>query len=82
MGSKRNKQITCLQFHYDVFKHRAWRGTECERKEEKERKEKEKKEGGREGKRKRKKKTSSKAATEKDLNKKEHFDLLLFKTFQ
>ena len=38
------------------------------------------KEGGR-GKGK-EKKTPSKASTEKDLNKKEHFDLLLFKTFQ
>lgn len=54
-----------------------WNVKERKRKKEKRRRWKE---GGR-GKGK-EKKTSSKAATEKDLNKKERFDLLLFKTFQ
>lgn len=59
MGAKRNKQITYLQFHHNVFKHRGWRGITCGRKERR-------KKGGREGrkeggrKRKEKIKTDSK----------------------
>lgn len=71
MGSKRNKQITCLQFHYDVLSIGPGEEQNVKERNRKKEKRRRRKEGGR-GKGK-EKKTSSKASTEKDLNKKRAF---------